>query len=68
MSNFLRKAGLDIKIESKLTDDEVVIFRNIIGMANNINQIAKHLNTSGALHIEMHQALQRLIQLINKMQ
>lgn len=68
MSNFLRKAGLDIKIESKLTDEEVMIFRNVIGMANNINQIAKHVNTDGTLRVEMIQVLKVLTQLINKMQ
>lgn len=68
MSNFLRRAGLDIKIESKLTDEEVVIFKNMIGMANNINQIARRLNTGGNLQIEMIESLKGLTQLINKMQ
>ncbi len=66
MSDFLRRSGLDIKIEPKLNDDEIVIYQKLTGMANNMNQIAKRLNQGGKLDSDMLMTLKYLYQLINK--
>lgn len=42
ISTFLRNSGLDYNIKTPLTDDEKIIYRQLTGMANNLNQLARN--------------------------
>ena len=46
-AEFCREAALDTKITQVLTPEQLDIIRKLSGMANNLNQIARHFNTEG---------------------
>lgn len=66
MSDFLRCCGLELKIESKLTTQEVELFKGVVGMANNLNQIAHQLNNGEGLANDLGEVLINVTRLINK--
>lgn len=46
-SEFIRQTALLITIQSRLTAEEVHFVRQLIGMSNNLNQVAKICNREG---------------------
>jgi hypothetical protein len=66
MSEFLLSAGLARKIEPKLNKDEVQIFRELVGMANNLNQVARRINNGETLRLQMLHDLEQISQLLKK--
>ncbi|MEQ8533097.1 MAG: plasmid mobilization relaxosome protein MobC [Imperialibacter sp.] len=66
MSEFLLSAGLARKIEPKLNEDEVQIFRELVGMANNLNQVARRINNGETLRLQMLHDLEQISQLLKK--
>lgn len=47
VSEFLRQAAITVKVTARLTEEERNIIRQLIGMANNLNQMAKVANREG---------------------
>lgn len=48
-SAFIRQVAINAVVSSRLTEEERHIVRQLIGMANNINQIAKVCHQEGSL-------------------
>jgi hypothetical protein len=66
-SVYLLKVGLEKKVEAKLSKDEIAIYLKLVGMANNVNQIAKRGNQTGMID-EQHLAdLMKIRTLIMKL-
>ena len=66
MSQYLLQIGLRQPINAILSQEELVHFRNLTAMGNNLNQIAKHLNSGGALSQHVLSMLKELQLLIAK--
>ena len=49
ITTFIRQAAVDGKIKTRLTENEQVYVRDLIGQSRNINQIAKACHTEGVL-------------------
>lgn len=47
-NEFLRKLISDSEVRARITVEQMREIRQLVGMANNINQIARHLNARGA--------------------
>jgi hypothetical protein len=52
VSEYLLKVGLEKNVEAKLSKVEIEIYRKLVGMANNVNQIAKRGNQTGIIDEE----------------
>lgn len=48
-STYLRQIAINATIKTRLTDEERRFFRELVGMANNINQVAKTCHQEGAM-------------------
>jgi Bacterial mobilisation protein (MobC) len=46
---YLRQIAIGTRIDTRLSDEERLFVRQLIGMANNLNQIAKCCHAEGAL-------------------
>jgi len=46
---YLRQAAIQSPLRTRLTEEETHFVRQLIGMANNLNQIAKRCHQEGAL-------------------
>ena len=70
VSEFLRQAAITCKVTARLTDEERHIIRQLIGMANNLNQMAKVANREGigSIHLLLQSCLQQIHDLLNKLQ
>ena len=70
VSEFLRQAAIAAKITGRLTEEERHIIRQLIGMANNLNQMAKVANREGMVSIRLllQSCLQLIHDLLNKLQ
>jgi hypothetical protein len=53
VSEFIRQAAITGKITARLTAEEQDAIRKVIGMANNVNQMAKAANTEGMSSIRL---------------
>lgn len=49
ISSFMRNASLEQKVMTRLTEEERQMVRQLIGMANNLNQLAKNSHTQKLL-------------------
>ena len=47
ISEYLRKAAFNVRIVPKLSEEEVQHVRDLIGMSNNVNQLAKIAHREG---------------------
>ncbi|HMC87873.1 MAG TPA: plasmid mobilization relaxosome protein MobC [Chitinophagaceae bacterium] len=47
LSGYIRQTAIHAKLLSRLTDEEVQIVRQLIGMSTNINQVAKVCHREG---------------------
>lgn len=66
MSELLLRLGVELKIEARLTQEEIDLFKAIAGMANNLNQIAKRLNNGELLKLKSIEDLERISELLKK--
>ena len=48
-SAYIRQVGIYATVTPRLTDEERLFVRQLIGMANNLNQLAKSCHQEGAL-------------------
>ena len=49
LSDYLRKVSVETKIMPRLTEEERQFVKQLIGMANNINQLTKACHQEGLL-------------------
>ena len=70
VSEFLRQAAITVKVTARLTEEERHIIRQLIGMANNLNQMAKVANREGmgSIRLLLESCLQQVHGLLNKLQ
>ena len=70
ISEFLRQAAITAKVTARLTEEERHIIRQLIGMANNLNQMAKVANKEGmgSIRFLLEACLQLIHDLLNKLQ
>ena len=70
VSEFLRQAAITVKVTARLTEEERNIIRQLIGMANNLNQMAKVANREGmgSIRLLLESCLQQVHCLLNKLQ
>jgi len=67
-SRFVREAALGVEIKPrKLTDEEKQHYKTLVGLANNMNQIAKRYNQGDRMFIELQKTLQSSQQVIDKL-
>ena len=70
VSEFLRQAAIAAKITGRLTEEERHIIRQLIGMANNLNQMAKVANREGmgSIRLLLEGCLLQVNSILNKLQ
>ena len=70
VSEFIRPAAIYGKVIARQTEEERYFTRQLVGMANNLNQMAKLANTEGITSIRLlsESCLQQVHGLINKLQ
>ena len=70
VSEFLRQTAITAKLTARLTEEERNIIRQLIGMANNLNQMAKVANREGmgSIRLLLESCLQQVHGLLNKLQ
>ena len=57
VSEYIRSKSLDYKLTTRLTQEEVAYLRVLIGMATNLNQIAKKVNMGEATNMLVSEIL-----------
>lgn len=67
ISAYIRDQSLDYKILTRLTEEEVTILRGLIGMATNLNQIAKEIHMGQGTHMMFSEILVSINKQIKKM-
>ena len=70
VSEFLRQAAITVMVTARLTEEERHIIRQLIGMANNLNQMAKVANKEGmgSIRLLLEGCLLQVNGIINKLQ
>ena len=70
ISEFIRPAAIYGKVIARQTEEERYFTRQLVGMANNLNQMAKLANTEGITSIRLlsESCLQQVHGLLNKLQ
>src|ERR1700732_2036038 len=70
VSEFLRQAAITAKVTSRVTEEGRNIIRQLIGMTNNLNQMAKVANREGmrSIRLLLESCLQQVHGLLNKLQ
>lgn len=57
-SRFVREAALGIEIKPKrFTEEEKLLYKTLVGLANNLNQIARRYNVGDRMYIELDKTL-----------
>lgn len=57
-SRFVREAALGVEIKPKqFTDEEKALYKTLVGLANNMNQIAKRYNVGDIMYLELNKTL-----------
>ena len=67
ISSFVRAKTLDHKLTPRLTPEEATMLRALIGMANNINAIAKKLHMGDVIDNLIAEAMDGLNEQIKKL-
>jgi hypothetical protein len=67
-SRFVREAALGVQIKPKqLTEEQKQYYKTLVGLANNMNQIAKKYNQGDRLFVELGKTLVSTQEVINKL-
>ena len=66
-AEFIHDRALGHKVRSRLTEEEVSIYRQLTGLANNLNQLAKRAHQRELLTGEILSTLEGVNTLIGKM-
>ena len=56
MSEFIRTMVFNGYIKERISKDQMTVIQHLIGMANNLNQLAKSANTYGYMAVELQNA------------
>ena len=66
---YIRESAIHALVKARLTDEERQLLRHLIGMSNNLNQIAKACHQEGALQalVYFEQFRDRIDQIIKKL-
>lgn len=67
ISEYLLKAGLSKCVKARLTEEEVLLFRQLTAMGNNLNQIARRVNQTGLLRTSDIEDLMKVKELIKRL-
>ena len=59
-AEFARKKSLNHRLKARMTDEEALIYRDLIGMANNLNQLAHRVNAGEVLISEIKETLEAI--------
>ncbi|MBL7840154.1 MAG: plasmid mobilization relaxosome protein MobC [Cyclobacteriaceae bacterium] len=65
--SFLRECALQAYIKPRLTPDEILFMRQLVGMANNLNQLARSANAKEEITLEAKALLFQLNWIIEKL-
>jgi hypothetical protein len=66
LSQYLLNTGLQINLKPKFTENEIALYRQLVALSNNVNQIAKQLNERKILGIDALEDLDKIREVINK--
>lgn len=67
-SRFVREAALGVEIKPKqFTEEEKALYKILVGLANNMNQIAKRYNVGDRMYLELDKALVDIRTLIQRL-
>lgn len=67
-SRFVREVALGVKIKPRrFTNEEKELYKTLVGLANNMNQIAKRYNQGDRMFIELQNTLSRTQLIIDKL-
>ena len=61
MAAFLRQLGLEKEVKTKLNTEELELYRNLVGIGNNLNQLTKKIHQEG-----VNEDLSRSIHVVSK--
>lgn len=67
LAEYIRKAALGQIIKPRLTPDEILFMRQLVGMANNLNQLARSANVKEEINLEAKALLFQLNWIIEKL-
>ncbi len=67
VSSFIRAKALDHKFVPRLTQEEIIFLRSLIGMANNLNTIARKTHLGDPYEVELTEALTEINTQIKKL-
>ncbi|MBA4168464.1 MAG: plasmid mobilization relaxosome protein MobC, partial [Chitinophagaceae bacterium] len=54
LTTYIRQAAIYSEVKTRLTEDERTAVRQLIGLSNNINQVAKACHEEGILRAMQH--------------
>ena len=67
-SRFVREAALGVEIKPKrFSEEEKLLYRTLVGLANNMNQIARRYNMGDRMYMELHCVLSDVKAIIQKL-
>ena len=49
LTTYIRQTAIESKVKTRMTEEEKIFIRQLIGLSNNINQIARVCHTEGVL-------------------
>jgi hypothetical protein len=64
LSQYLLKAGLHQEMKPKFSEEELLLFRQLVALGNNMNQMAKKLNERKILGIHELEDLDKIREII----
>lgn len=68
VSRFVREAALGVDIKPRFfTEEEKQLYKTLVGLANNMNQIAKKYNQGDRIFVELIKTLDNTQVIINKL-
>jgi len=68
LAEFIHDRALGYKIAPRLTEDEIKLYLQLVGMANNLNQLAKQANQRELLVLEILKTLEHINKAVEKLQ
>ena len=66
-ADYIRKVTTSQIIKPRLTEDEILFFRHLTGLSNNLNQIARNLNVGENQEMELNEILRLIKSEIKKL-
>ncbi|MEM6814091.1 MAG: plasmid mobilization relaxosome protein MobC [Bacteroidota bacterium] len=67
VSNYLRNKGLDNELKPLWTSEEKAAYQQLIGMANNLNQLTRYTHEKKLLTVQLLRALEGVNKALDKL-